>query len=97
MQSQQQYRAVFCFPSPAQRVMFFLHSFVLFSPFTLVHGPPEAAFDASQAPARLHLFTPCSSTQGASLHFYSDHMSGTALDPKIYSGSYHIPSNGKFM
>lgn len=79
------------------KVTFFITFFCIFFLFTVVHGPPEVAFDARQAPAGLHLFTPCSSTQGASVHFYSDRMSSTALDPKIYSGSYCIPSNGEFI
>lgn len=62
-----------------------------------VHGPPEAASDACQAPARPDLPAACATAQSTPLHLHPGAVPGSALDPQVHCGCYHLPYNGEFM
>lgn len=62
-----------------------------------VHGPPEAASDACQAPARPDLPAACATTQSSPLHLRPAAVPGSAVDPQVHRGCHHLPCHGEFI
>lgn len=89
--------------SPTSHILIFLIVVMTNFPLMLyfvaysVHGPPEAASDACQAPARPDLPTACATAQSPPLHLHPDAVPGFALDPEVHCSSYHLPCNGEFV
>lgn len=61
-----------------------------------VHGPPEAASDACQAPARPDLLAACATAKSSPLHLCPAAVPGSALDPEVHRGCHHLPCHGEF-
>lgn len=67
----------------------------LFSLFASVHGPPAAAPDAGQAPARPDLPAARPTETHPPLHFHTRPVFGPPLDPQVHRGCHHLPRHGE--
>lgn len=65
-------------------------------PSSPVHGPSQAASDAPEASAWLHLPAPRPPAPSPSLHLPAGVVPGSALDPQVNSGCYYFSSHGRF-
>lgn len=87
---------------PTTHVLTFLISFMTKFPIMVyfvahsVHGPPEAASDACQAPARPDLLAACATAKSSPLHLCPAAVPGSALDPQVHRGCHHLPCHGEF-
>lgn len=61
-----------------------------------VYGSSEAALDASETPARLHLPAPRPAAQGPPLHLPAGGVPGPPLDPQVHRGCHHLPCHGRW-
>lgn len=60
-----------------------------------VHGPSDAAPDASQAPAGPDLPASRPPETHPPLHFHPGPVSGPPLDPQVHRGCHHLPHHGE--
>lgn len=91
-----------CLPAPLSLFHFFsLPSLSLTSFATCVHlhhfsvlWPSEVVWDATEAPARLHIPAPRPLEEGAPVHCHPAHLSGAALGHQDVTCRYSFPHDG---
>lgn len=59
-----------------------------------VLGQDQAVPDASEAPAGLHLPTPCSAQESSPVHAAAGRLPHRPLDPQIHLPRHHLPRHG---
>lgn len=60
-----------------------------------VHGSPQAAPDASEAPAGPGVPAPRPPQEGSPLHLHPGALPGAALDPQVHGGRHRVPRHGE--